>query len=315
MAAVISRVQLCTTHHPSTPDFPITPPSHSISATDHSAYPMLIIPSSSIVGDLLDYLNESWTQFHATAEAKRQLIASGFHLLNENDEWELKPGGRYFFTRNMSCLVAFAIGKKYVVGNGFHVITAHKDSPCLKLKRETYIYMRKRGWELCNDDGFIYKREKRHRVLTEPAPLPGDPEEEEKRRREWKRKNLLRVKEKYRKEIEEWKVLSNTLKAMQEKALRFQLQQQEKMELRETEEKQKTASCSGSEKKDNTSSSLVDELLLQAEAQEMIIRDVSNLCDISEAMCNTKEEQLKQYYFDLPIWASPRDLMASLCDE
>ncbi|XP_050210740.1 probable aspartyl aminopeptidase [Mercurialis annua] len=88
----------------------------------------------SIVGDLLDYLNESWTHFHATAEAKRQLIDAGFHLLNENDEWDLKPGGRYFFTRNMSCLVAFAIGEKYTVGNGFHVIAAHTDSPCLKLK-------------------------------------------------------------------------------------------------------------------------------------------------------------------------------------
>lgn len=88
----------------------------------------------SIVGDLLDYLNESWTQFHATAEAKRQLIAAGFHLLNENDEWDLKPGGRYFFTRNMSSLVAFAVGEKYKIGSGFHVIAAHTDSPCLKLK-------------------------------------------------------------------------------------------------------------------------------------------------------------------------------------
>ncbi|GMN64622.1 hypothetical protein TIFTF001_033677 [Ficus carica] len=90
--------------------------------------------TASIVGDLLDYLNESWTQFHATAEAKRQLIAAGFHLLKENDEWDLKPGGRYFFTRNMSSLVAFAVGEQYAVGNGFHVIAAHTDSPCLKLK-------------------------------------------------------------------------------------------------------------------------------------------------------------------------------------
>lgn len=90
--------------------------------------------NTSIVGDLLDYLNESWTQFHATAEAKSQLIAAGFHLLKENEKWDLQPGGRYFFTRNMSSLVAFAIGKKYSIGNGFHVIAAHTDSPCLKLK-------------------------------------------------------------------------------------------------------------------------------------------------------------------------------------
>ncbi|PNY15538.1 aspartyl aminopeptidase [Trifolium pratense] len=69
--------------------------------------------SVSIVNNFLDYLNESWTHFHATAEAKRQLLAAGFHLLNENEEWNLKPGGRYFFTRNMSCLVAFAVGENY----------------------------------------------------------------------------------------------------------------------------------------------------------------------------------------------------------
>ncbi|CAL9081672.1 unnamed protein product [Musa textilis] len=91
-------------------------------------------PAPSIVGDLLHYLNESWTQFHATAEAKRQLIEAGFHLLNENDEWDLRPGGRYFFTRNMSCLVAFVVGERYSIGSGFHVIAAHTDSPCLKLK-------------------------------------------------------------------------------------------------------------------------------------------------------------------------------------
>ena len=123
-------------------------------------------------------------------------------------------------------------------------------------------------WELCNDDGFIYKREKRRRVLTEPEPLPADPEEEGKQRREWKRKNLLRVKKKYKKEIEEWEIFSKTLKAMQEMALGFQLQQQERGKLRETEENHRTASFLGSEKKDkdnkdNASGSLVNELLLQ----------------------------------------------------
>ncbi|CAN6697503.1 unnamed protein product [Malus baccata var. baccata] len=104
--------------------------------------------NASIVGDLLDYLNESWTHFHATAEAKRQLIATGFQLLSENDEWDLKPGGRYFFTRNMSCLVAFAVGEKYSVGNGFHVIAAHTDSPCLKVKPRSA--SSKSGYQMIN---------------------------------------------------------------------------------------------------------------------------------------------------------------------
>lgn len=54
---------------------------------------------------------QHWSLFEL-AEAKRQLVDAGFHLLNENEDWELKPGGRYFFTRNMSSLVAFAIGEK-----------------------------------------------------------------------------------------------------------------------------------------------------------------------------------------------------------
>lgn len=54
---------------------------------------------------------------------------------------------------------------------------------------------------------------------------------------------------------------------------------------------------------------------MQAEAQEAIIQDVSNLCDVVEAMCSVQDEQLKQSFIDLPVWRSPRDLMASLCDE
>lgn len=54
---------------------------------------------------------------------------------------------------------------------------------------------------------------------------------------------------------------------------------------------------------------------MQAESQEAIIRNVSNLCDIAEAMCNAEEEQLNKSLIDLPIWSSPRELMASLCDE
>ena len=123
-------------------------------------------------------------------------------------------------------------------------------------------------WELCNDDGFIYKRRKRQHVLSEPSPVPADSQEEEKRRREWKRNALLRVKEKYKKEIEEWEGLLNTLNAMKEKALGFQIQQQERRKLRETEKRERTSSFSGSEKKDgdkeeNASGSVVDGLLFQ----------------------------------------------------
>lgn len=62
----------------------------------------------------VDFFCVSWRFSLIAAEAKRQLLAAGFHLLNESEDWDLKPGGRYFFTRNMSSLVAFAVGEKWV---------------------------------------------------------------------------------------------------------------------------------------------------------------------------------------------------------
>ncbi|XP_024527699.1 probable aspartyl aminopeptidase [Selaginella moellendorffii] len=88
----------------------------------------------SVVPNLIEFLNNSTTPFHATLEARRHLLESGFQQLNECEEWELQPGGRYFFTRNMSSIFAFAIGRKYKPGGGFHVLAAHTDSPCPKLK-------------------------------------------------------------------------------------------------------------------------------------------------------------------------------------
>jgi len=83
---------------------------------------------------LLDFINYSWTPYHAVEYASRQLLEHGFVAISERDAWNLQPGGRYFFTRNNTTIVAFAVGKKYTSGNGFYMVGAHTDSPCLKLK-------------------------------------------------------------------------------------------------------------------------------------------------------------------------------------
>tara|TARA_B110000305_G_scaffold139530_1_gene155614 strand:- start:285 stop:1169 length:885 start_codon:yes stop_codon:yes gene_type:complete len=57
--------------------------------------------------------------------------------ISERDAWTLKPGGKYFFTRNMSAVCAFAVGGAYVPGAGFVCVGAHTDSPCPKLKPNT----------------------------------------------------------------------------------------------------------------------------------------------------------------------------------
>ncbi|PQM33167.1 putative aspartyl aminopeptidase [Prunus yedoensis var. nudiflora] len=89
---------------------------------------------SSVVSDLINFLNASPTAFHAVDEAKKRLQNAGYEPVSEREDWKLEAGKKYFFTRNYSTIVAFAIGKKYVAGNGFHIVGAHTDSPCLKLK-------------------------------------------------------------------------------------------------------------------------------------------------------------------------------------
>ena len=69
-------------------------------------------------------------------EASERLERAGFQELREKEPWDLKPGGRYYFNRNMSALVAFAVGRKYQPGDGFVIMGAHTDSPCPKLKPE-----------------------------------------------------------------------------------------------------------------------------------------------------------------------------------
>ncbi|XP_022729676.1 probable aspartyl aminopeptidase [Durio zibethinus] len=89
---------------------------------------------SPVVFDLINFLNASPTAFHAVDEAKKRLQKVGYEQVSEREDWNLQAGKRYFFTRNHSTIVAFAIGKKYVAGNGIHIVGAHTDSPCLKLK-------------------------------------------------------------------------------------------------------------------------------------------------------------------------------------
>jgi len=100
------------------------------------------IEPPTVAKELVEYLNESWTAFHATKNAEEMLKKAGFVKLDEDKSWSssssskssLKPNGKYYVVRNQSCIVAFCLGGEYVPGDGFHIIAAHTDSPCPKLK-------------------------------------------------------------------------------------------------------------------------------------------------------------------------------------
>lgn len=83
---------------------------------------------------LLDYLTTSPTPFHAVENLKNALNAAGFQALNEAEAWNVEQGGRYYVTRNDSSIIAFNLATDDLIENGFRMLGAHTDSPCLKVK-------------------------------------------------------------------------------------------------------------------------------------------------------------------------------------
>ncbi|CAN0050806.1 unnamed protein product, partial [Ectocarpus fasciculatus] len=48
--------------------------------------------TASLLEDFLSFLNEAWTAYHATAEARRRLLAAGFEELDESQPThDVKP--------------------------------------------------------------------------------------------------------------------------------------------------------------------------------------------------------------------------------
>ncbi|MGI9291005.1 MAG: M18 family aminopeptidase [Gammaproteobacteria bacterium] len=82
---------------------------------------------------LLQYLTHSPTPYHAVTNAVERLESSGFTRLDEDAEWGDLKRGKYFVTRNDSSLVAFGLSGS-PQEDGFRLVGAHTDSPCLKVK-------------------------------------------------------------------------------------------------------------------------------------------------------------------------------------
>lgn len=91
------------------------------------------------VQDLLTFIDNSPSPWHAVASIEERLTHKGFHGLNEADNWSLIPGGRYYVVRDDSSIIAFVIGKGDLPSNGFKLTGAHTDSPGLRVKPQPII--------------------------------------------------------------------------------------------------------------------------------------------------------------------------------
>lgn len=82
--------------------------------------------------ELTEFLKNSYTAYHATANAKRFLLENGFEPLSERNDWALQEEGKYFVERGGGSLIAFTIGS--LDDFSYKIIASHTDSPALKLK-------------------------------------------------------------------------------------------------------------------------------------------------------------------------------------
>ena len=66
--------------------------------------------------ELVEFLQESVTPFHAAATAESWLAAAGFTRLEEADYWNLEPGKGYYITRNGSAVIAWRVPQHAIGG-------------------------------------------------------------------------------------------------------------------------------------------------------------------------------------------------------
>lgn len=90
--------------------------------------------SDTFIYNLIDFIHESPTMFHAVAASRKQLNACGFTFLDPKAAWELKKGQGYYTTCNDSSLIAFSVTDTAIETNGFRIVGAHTDVPGFKVK-------------------------------------------------------------------------------------------------------------------------------------------------------------------------------------
>ncbi len=90
---------------------------------------------TSMINQLLDFLNASPVNFLAVRNITHMLEANGFRRLDPAmPVGTLKAGDSFFVTKNDSSVYAFRIGRKPIADAGFHMICAHSDSPTFRIK-------------------------------------------------------------------------------------------------------------------------------------------------------------------------------------
>ena len=99
-----------------------------------------------MVNELLKFLENAHSAFHAVRDIKNLLLNAGFRELKECDDWRLEAGGQYFVTRNLSSIIGFRLPKS--APQGFMLTASHADSPVFKIKENAELEVRSKYIQL-----------------------------------------------------------------------------------------------------------------------------------------------------------------------
>ena len=84
------------------------------------------------IKNLISFIENSPSPFHAVDSISDRLENAGFTRLYEQDEWHLEKGKNYYVCRNCSSVLAFRVPETGV--SAFNIVASHCDSPTFKIK-------------------------------------------------------------------------------------------------------------------------------------------------------------------------------------
>ena len=89
------------------------------------------------INELLAFIENSPSPFHAVETISDRLDNAGFTRLYEQVDWKLEKGKGYYVCRNYSSVLAFRIPETGV--QAFNIVASHCDSPTFKIKENPQI--------------------------------------------------------------------------------------------------------------------------------------------------------------------------------
>ena len=88
----------------------------------------------SFAREVIEFIDESPSTYHVVKNCSDILEENGFERIMPREKWEIKKGGKYFFKKSSSTIIAFTVGENFDVKKGFKIFGAHTDSPCFRIK-------------------------------------------------------------------------------------------------------------------------------------------------------------------------------------